>query len=303
MFVKAGYTFLACCWLVSSQAAPATAGASTATVPEQAYSALQWRSIGPYRGGRAVAVVGVPGSPNTFYFGAAAGGVWKSVDAGATWKPIFDEAKGSASIGAIAVAPSNPNILYVGTGEGNLRGNVTWGNGVFKSADAGATWTHIGLDDTRQIGALIVDPHDPNVVLVAAIGHAFGPNTERGVFRTVDGGKTWSRVLYKDELTGAIDLAADPHNPNIVYAALWQVRRQPWTFESGGPGSGLYRSTDGGLTWSQLKEHGLPAGILGRIDVAVSPVDSNRIYAMIEAKEGRPVPLGRCGRHLAPYQR
>ena len=191
----------------------------------------------------------------------------------------------------------------MGTGEGNLRGNVTWGDGVFKSTDAGATWTHIGLTDTRQIGALIVDPHDPNVVLVAAIGHAFGPNTERGVFRTADGGKTWSRVLYKDELTGAIDLAADPHNPKIVYAALWQVRRQPWTFASGGPGSGLYRSTDGGLTWSQLKEHGLPAGILGRIDVAVSPVDSNRVYAMIEAKEGGPVPLGRCGGHVAPYQR
>ncbi len=286
MFAKTGYTLLACCWLVSSHAAPATAGPSEATVPEQAFNALEWRSIGPYRGGRAVAVAGVPGSPNTFYFGAAAGGVWKSVDAGATWKPIFDDSKGSASIGAIAVAPSNPNILYVGTGEGNLRGNVTWGNGVFKSTDAGATWTNIGLNDTRQIGALIVDPHDPNVVLVAAIGHAFGPNTERGVFRTADGGKTWSRVLYKDELTGAIDLAADPHNPQIVYAALWQVRRQPWNFASGGPGSGLYRSSDGGLTWSQLKEHGLPAGILGRIDVAVSPVDSHRIYAMIEAKDG-----------------
>ena len=187
--------------------------ALSATPPESAYGGLQWRSIGPYRGGRAVAVAGVPGSPNTFYFGAAAGGVWKSVDAGATWKPIFDDLKASASIGAIAVAPSNPNILYVGTGEGNLRGNVTWGDGVFKSTDAGATWTHIGLNDSRQIGALIVDPRDPNVVLVAAIGHAFGPNTERGVFRTTDGGKSWSRVLYKDELTGAIDLVADPHNP------------------------------------------------------------------------------------------
>ena len=286
MFAKIGKAILACGLLVSAHAAAATAGHSDARIPEEAFSALQWRSIGPYRGGRAVTVAGVPGSPNTFYFGAAAGGVWKTTDAGATWKPIFDDVKASASIGAIAVAPSNPDVLYVGTGEGNLRGDVTWGGGVFKSTDAGATWTHIGLTDTRQIGALIVDPHDPNVLLVAAIGHAFGPNTERGVFRTSDGGKTWSRVLYKDEVTGAIDLAADPHNPKIVYAALWQVRRQPWTFESGGLGSGLYRSTDGGLTWSQLREHGLPAGILGRIDVAVSPVDSNRVYAMIEAKEG-----------------
>jgi photosystem II stability/assembly factor-like uncharacterized protein len=263
----------------------ATTVAADATVPDQAFNALQWRSIGPFRGGRAVTVTGVPGAPNTFYFGAAAGGVWKTIDAGATWKPIFDAVQ-AASIGAIAVAPSDANILYVGTGEGNLRGNVTWGGGVFKSTDAGATWTHIGLADTRQIGALIVDPHDPNVVLVAAIGHAFGPNTERGVFRTADGGKTWTRVLYKDERTGAIDLAADPHNSKIVYAALWQVRRQPWTFESGGPGSGLYRSTDGGLTWTQLKGNGLPAGILGRIDVAISPIDSKRVYAMIEAKEG-----------------
>jgi photosystem II stability/assembly factor-like uncharacterized protein len=253
--------------------------------PESAYSALQWRGIGPFRGGRAVTVTGVPGSPNVFYFGAAAGGVWKTIDAGATWKPIFDAVK-TSSIGAIAVARSNSNIIYVGTGEANLRGNVTWGGGVFKSTDAGATWTDLGLTDTRQIGAVIIDPRDPNVVLVAAVGHAFGANTQRGVFRTTDGGKTWNRVLYKNELTGAIDLAADPHNPEIVYAALWQVRRQPWNFSSGGAGSGLYRSMDGGLTWSQLTGHGLPGGILGRIDVAVSAADSRRIYAMIEAKEG-----------------
>jgi photosystem II stability/assembly factor-like uncharacterized protein len=252
---------------------------------QSAYNELKWRSIGPFRGGRAVAVAGVPGSPHVFYFGAAAGGVWKTIDAGATWKPIFDGVKAS-SIGAIAVAPSDPNILYVGTGEGNLRGDVTWGGGVFKSADGGATWTAIGLTDSRQIGALIVDPLDPNIVLVAAIGHAFGPNTERGVFRSTDGGKTWNRTLYKNELTGAIDLAADPHNPKIIYAALWQVRRQPWNFSSGGPGSGLYRSADGGVTWSRLSGNGLPEGILGRIDVAISAADSRRIYAMIEAKEG-----------------
>jgi photosystem II stability/assembly factor-like uncharacterized protein len=258
---------------------------SNAAPPESAYSALQWRGIGPFRGGRAVAVAGVPGAPNVFYFGAAAGGVWKTIDAGATWKPIFDAEKAS-SIGAIAVARSNPDIIYVGTGEANMRGDVTWGGGVFKSVDAGKTWTDLGLTDTRQIGAVIVDPVDPNVVLVAAVGHAFGPNTQRGVFRSSDGGKTWNRVLYKNELTGAIDLAADPHNPKIIYAALWQVRRQPWNFSSGGPGSGLYRSMDGGLTWSQLTGHGLPEGILGRIDIAISAVDSRRIYAMIEAKEG-----------------
>ena len=257
---------------------------SSAAPAESAYSALKWRGIGPFRGGRAVAVAGVPGSPNVFYFGAAAGGVWKTIDAGATWKPIFDSEKAS-SIGALAVARSNPDIIYVGTGEANMRGDVTWGGGVFKSADAGKTWTDLGLTDTRQIGAVIVDPVDPNIVLVAAVGHAFGPNTQRGVFRSTDGGKTWDRVLYKNEMTGAIDMAADPHNSKIIYAALWQVRRQPWNFSSGGPGSGLYRSMDGGLTWSQLTGHGLPEGILGRIDIAISAVDSRRIYAMIEAKE------------------
>ncbi|HEY2782790.1 MAG TPA: hypothetical protein VGI90_18550 [Steroidobacteraceae bacterium] len=256
-----------------------------ATPPDSAYSGLQWRGIGPYRGGRAVAVAGVPGSPNVFYFGAAAGGVWKTIDAGATWKPVFDAEKIS-SIGAIAVARSNPNIIYVGTGEANLRGDVTWGGGVFKSTDAGKTWIDLGLTDARQIGAIIVDPKDPNVVLVAAVGHAFGPNTQRGVFRSTDGGKSWTRVLYKNEVTGAIDLAADPHNSQIIYAALWQVRRQPWNFSSGGPGSGLYRSSDGGVTWTQLTGHGLPEGILGRIDIAISGVDSRRIFAMIEAKEG-----------------
>ena len=263
------------------------AGASAAdnTAPTSTYNGLEWRSIGPYRGGRAIAAGGVPGSPNLFYFGAAAGGVWKTIDAGASWHPIFDS-QTIASIGAIAVAPSNPQVIYVGTGEGALRGNVTWGGGVFKSEDGGATWMNVGLKDSRQIGALIVDPMNPDVALVAAIGHAFGPNKERGVYRTADGGKSWQRVLYKDDLTGAIDVTFDPSDSHIVYAALWQVRRQPWNFSSGGLGSGLYRSTDGGLTWTQLKGHGLPAGILGRIDVAVSGADSKRIYAMIEANDG-----------------
>ena len=249
------------------------------------FNALQWRCIGPYRGGRALAVAGVPGEANTFYFGAVAGGVWKTTDGGATWRPLTDGTPIS-SVGALAVAPSNPDIIYVGTGEAAPRGDMTYGDGVYKSVDGGRTWSHVGLRDTRQIGALIVDPKNPDIVLVAALGHAFGPNTERGVFRTADGGKSWSKVLYKDEQTGAIDVSFDPHNPSIVYAALWQARRLPWNFSSGGPGSGLYRSTDGGSSWTHLSGNGLPAGVLGRIHVSVSGADSRRVYAMIEAAEG-----------------
>ena len=246
---------------------------------------MKWRQIGPFRGGRVVAVSGVTGDPMTWYFGGVGGGVWKSTDVGASWKPVFDSQKIS-SIGAIAVADSDPNVIYVGTGEACPRGNISYGDGVYKSVDAGRTWTHVGLSDTRHIGALIVNPHDPNIVLVAALGHAFGPNEERGVFRSTDGGRTWSKVLYKDRDTGAIDVAFDPENPSIVYASMWQSRRQPWAFSSGGSGSGLYKSTDGGATWARLEGHGLPAGILGRIGVSVAGGGSGRVYAMIEAAEG-----------------
>ena len=262
----------------------AAAAKPDASAPSD-FSGMHWRNIGPFRGGRAIAVAGVPGEPDVFYFGAAAGGVWKTVDAGSTWKPMFDH-ESISSIGAVTVAPSNHNIVYVGTGEGALRGDISYGDGVYKSVDAGKTWTNAGLKDTRQIGAIIVDPTNADVVLVAAIGHAFGPNAERGVFRSADGGKTWTKVLYRDANTGAIDVTFDPNNSKIVYAALWQVRRQPWNFSSGGPGSGLFRSTDGGVTWSELKGQGLPSGILGRIDVSVSAADSKRIYAMIEAADG-----------------
>lgn len=250
-----------------------------------AAAGLQWRGIGPFRGGRAVSVTGVPSQPNTFYMGAAGGGVWRTVDAGQRWTPILDNA-GTGSIGAVAVAPSNPSVIYVGTGEGAMRGDMTNGMGVVRSTDGGKTWSAPTLTDSRQIGTIVVDPTNPDIALVATIGHAFGPNTERGVFRTVDGGKTWTRVLYKDENTGAIDVTLDPHNPNIVWAALWTVRRQPWSFSSGGAGSGLYRSGDGGVTWTHVTGNGLPDGILGRIDVQVSGADSNRIYAMVEAKDG-----------------
>jgi len=230
-------------------------------------------------------VTGIPGSASTFYFGAVAGGVWQTTDGGGTWKPLTDDTPVS-SVGAIAVAPSNHDIIYVGTGEAAPRGDITYGDGVYKSTDGGKTWNHVGLEDTRQIGALIVDPDNPDIVLVAALGHAFGPNAERGLFRTADGGKSWTKVLYRDQQTGAIDVSFDPHNPKIVFAALWQARRQPWNFSSGGSGSGLYRSADGGITWKQLSGNGLPAGILGRIHVSVSGADSKRIYAMIEAAEG-----------------
>ncbi|HEX4666268.1 MAG TPA: hypothetical protein VH207_06675 [Chthoniobacterales bacterium] len=253
---------------------------------EKLWSGMKWREIGPFRGGRAVAIEGVPGEPNVYYFGGVAGGVWKTTDAGANWKPMFDKEHSTSSIGAIAVAPSDHNTIYAGAGESALRGNITYGDGVYKSVDGGRNWRNVGLRDTRHIGALIVHPNNPDIVFVAAIGHAYGPNAERGVFRTNDGGNTWTKVLYKDENTGAIDIVFDPHNPNTLFAALWQVRRQPWFFSSGGEGSGLYRSTDGGTTWQQLKGHGLPDGILGRIGVTVSGADSDRVYAIIEAKEG-----------------
>jgi photosystem II stability/assembly factor-like uncharacterized protein len=275
---------------VSSPTPTPTASPSATPLPpgaidEKLFKGMQWRQIGPFRGGRALAIEGVVGEPDTYYFGAVAGGVWKTTDGGANWKPLFDKADIS-SIGAIAVAQSDHNVVYTGTGEAAIRGNTTYGTGVYKSIDAGNTWKNVGLKDTRQIGALIVDPRNADVVLVAALGHAFGPNQERGIFRTADGGKTWTKVLGKDENTGGIDIVFDPHNPNIVFAALWQARRQPWFFSSGGPGSGLYRSEDNGVTWKQLQGNGLPGGILGKIGIAVSGADPNRVYAIIEAKEG-----------------
>jgi photosystem II stability/assembly factor-like uncharacterized protein len=265
----------------ASSATPAPPGA----IDEKLFEGMQWRQVGPFRGGRALAITGVAGEPDTYYFGAVAGGVWKTIDGGANWTPLFDKADIS-SIGALAVAPSDHNVIYAGTGEAAIRGNTTYGTGVYKSVDAGRTWKNVGLKDSRQIGALIVHPQNPDIVLVAALGHAFGPNQERGIFRTSDGGKNWTKVLFKDENTGGIDVVFDPHNPNIVFASLWQARRQPWFFSSGGPGSGLYRSEDNGVTWKRLEGDGLPGGILGKIGVSVSGADSNRIYAIIEAKEG-----------------
>ncbi len=248
---------------------------------DKLFKGMKYRLIGPFRGGRSLTAAGIPGDPTTYYFGATGGGVWKSTDGAMTWSPIFDK-EGSSSIGSIAVADSDPNTIYVGTGEACIRGNIAQGDGVYKSLDGGKTWKNVGLRDTRAIGKVIINPNNPDIVFVAALGHPFGPNAERGVFRTTDGGKTWEKVLYKDENTGGIDVAFDPHNPNILFAALWQARRTSWSLSSGGPGSGLYRSNDGGTTWKRLEEHGLPKGPYGRIGVAVA-ANSDRVYALIEA--------------------
>ncbi len=255
----------------------------TPQVDEKLFNAMRWRQVGPFRGGRVLAVTGVPGEPNVFYFGGASSGVWKSVDTGVSWQPMFDK-QSIASIGAIAVAPSDHNIIYVGSGEGCIRGNISYGNGVYKSVDGGKTWKNIGLKDTQHIGAVVIDPKNPNIAFVAALGHAYGSNEERGVFRTTDGGPTWQKVLYKDAKTGAIDVVFDPNNSSTLFASMWEVYRTPWSLNSGGPGSGLYKSTDGGATWARLEGNGLPAGILGRIGISVG-ADSNRVYALIENKE------------------
>ena len=254
-------------------------------INENLFKGMKWRSIGPYRGGRVLAVTGIPGDPTTYYFGGVAGGVWKSTDSGSSWKPTFDH-ESVSSIGAIAVADSNHNVIYVGTGEACIRGNISYGDGVYKSTDGGHSWKNIGLRDTRHIGAIIVNPRNPDIVFVAALGHAYGPNEERGIFRSTDGGNTWQKVLYKDNQTGGIEVVFDPNNPNILFAALWQAQRTPWSLSSGGPGSGLYKSTDGGTTWKRLEGNGLPKGILGKIGVSVSGANSDRVYALIEADEG-----------------
>jgi photosystem II stability/assembly factor-like uncharacterized protein len=248
------------------------------------FKGMKYRAIGPFRGGRSLTAAGIPGDPTTYYFGATGGGVWKSTDGATTWTAVFDK-QGVGSIGSVAVAEADPNTIYVGTGEACIRGNISHGDGVYKSLDSGKTWKNIGLRDSRAIGRVIVHPRNPDIVFVAALGHPFGPNAERGVFRSTDGGKTWEKVLYKDENTGAVDIAFDPHNSNILFASLWEARRAPWSLSSGGPGSGIYRSNDAGTTWKQLQEHGLPKPPYGRIGVAVA-ANSDRVYALIQATEG-----------------
>ena len=254
-------------------------------IDPKTYNGMKWRLIGPFRGGRAITVAGVPSQPNTYYFGAVSGGVWKTTDGGNSWDPMFDK-QGISSIGAIAVADSDPNVIYAGSGEACIRGNISYGDGVYKSTDAGKTWTNVGLKDTRHIGAVLIHPTNPDIVFVAALGHAYGPNTERGIFRTRDGGKTWEKVLYLDDRTGGIEVVFDPNNPHVLFAAMWEGWRTPWTLNSGGAKDGLYRSGDDGSTWKRVEGNGMPEGTLGRISVAVSGADSTVVYALIEAKKG-----------------
>lgn len=250
-------------------------------------TALRWRLAGPHRGGRSVAVAAHPTDVTTFYMGSTGGGIWKTTNGGVTWDNISDGQFGTASVGALQISPSDPEVLYVGMGECCIRGNVSFGDGVYKSTDGGRHWQSLGLSETRHIARIRIHPTDPDRIYVAALGHAFGPNSERGVYRSVDGGKSFEKILYRDENTGAIDLSLDPRNPRIMYAAMWQARRGPWSMTSGGPGSGLFRSHDGGDTWEEITRFaGLPDGMWGRVGVSISAARPSRIYAMIEAEKG-----------------
>jgi len=287
LFSLLTFALALCATLIALRVAPSRGQNPTIGFDEKLFPELRWRSIGPPRGGRSLAVTGVRGQPEVFYFGSVDGGVWRTDDAGRTWHAIFDS-QPVGSIGAIAVAPSNPNVIYVGSGEADMRSDIAYGNGMYKSTDAGKSWAHIGLADSRQISRILVDPGDPNKVFVAALGHAYGPNAERGVFRSEDGGQNWQRVLFHDENTGAIDLAFAPDNAQTLYAALLQTRRPPWNVypPSKGPGSGLYRSNDGGEHWEPVTGHGLPAEEIGRMGIAFAPSNPKRIYVVVDAKAG-----------------
>ena len=251
------------------------------------FSSLRWRNLGPDRGGRSIASAGVVKRPLEYYFGAVGGGLWKTTDGGTNWTPVTDGQIHSSSVGAVAVSESNPDIVYIGMGEACLRGNIMQGDGVYKSIDAGKTWTHMGLAETQIIARVRVHPTNPDIVYVAAFGHPAGPNDQRGVFRSKDGGKNWTRVLFRNDRTGAIDLAIDRNHPNVLYAALWEAYRVSWQMSSGGPGSGLFKSTDGGDTWTEItRNKGLPQGVDGRIGVTVSGADSKRVYAIVENENG-----------------
>jgi photosystem II stability/assembly factor-like uncharacterized protein len=278
--------FLSVQQIVRSQQTPTPTSSPAADADP--LKAIQWRLIGPFRGGRSAAVAGVPSQPLVYYFGGTGGGVWKTTDGGINWESISDGSVfGTGSVGAIGLSDSDPNTIYVGMGESPIRGNVSHGDGVYKSTDAGKTWKRIGLEDTRQIARIRVHPKNPDIVYVAALGHTFGPNEQRGVFRSKDGGKNWEKILYRGNKAGAIDLAVDPGNPNILYAGFWEVFRKPWTLESGGPGGGLFKSLDGGDTWTEItRNQGLPKSVVGKIGITASAANPDRLWAIIEAEDG-----------------
>ncbi|HJS23786.1 MAG TPA: hypothetical protein VJ751_05405 [Pyrinomonadaceae bacterium] len=270
------------CLLAST--AVAQNGGTVKSPLEEAFSRLEYRSIGPaIMGGRIADVEGVPGDPNVVYVASASGGLWKTTNGGVTWKPIF-ERQGTLSIGDIALAPSNPEVVWVGTGESNVRNSVSFGDGVYRSTDGGKSWQHMGLKDTERVSAIAIHPQNPDIVYIGALGHAFGPNEERGVFMTTDGGKTWTKTLYIDNQHGVADLEIDPTNPNILYAGMWSFERKPWTHRSGSEKGGVYKSIDGGRTWNKLT-NGLPK-LIGRIGIRVAPSNPNVVYAIMEAKDG-----------------
>ncbi len=267
---------------------------------QKMFQSLEWRNIGPHRAGRVVAVAGHPTEKATFYFGGVAGGVWKTTDGGAHWFNITDGQLKTSAIGAIAVSEADPNVIYVGTGETSIRSNVSHGDGVYKSTDGGKTWTNMGLKDTRHIGDIAIHPRNPDLVYVAALGHAWGQNEERGVYRSKDGGQTWEQVLYKSDKAGSHDISMDPNNPRVIYAAIWEGQRYPHAASSGGEDSGLWKTTDGGDTWTEITRNpGLPTGLIGKIGVAVSPAKSGRVWALVEVRGWRALPLGRRRRDLA----
>jgi photosystem II stability/assembly factor-like uncharacterized protein len=267
--------------------AASPAGASPAD--QKFASKLEWRSIGPFIGGRVVAVAGVPGEPNLFYFGGVQGGVWRSRDYGNQWTNLSDgKIPGTAqSIGALAVAPSNPKVIYAGSGECDIRGDLDTGEGIYRTDNAGKTWHYAGLREAHTTAAIVVDPNDPMIVYAASMGHVFKSNPERGVFKSTDAGRTWHKSLFVDDSTGAIDIVIDPTNPHVLYAAMWQAQRVPWKLTSGGPGSGLYKTLDAGAHWSLIsKNPGFARGILGRMGVAVAPSDPRTVYAIVQARDG-----------------
>src|SRR5205814_6271986 len=264
-----------------------TPSAAEPAVDPVVRQAFEWRSIGPWRGGRSIAVSGVKGRPREAYFGAAGGGLWKTIDSGQTWAPATDGQMTSSSVGAVAVSESTPDIVFVGTGESCIRGNIMPGDGVYKSADAGKTWTHVGFLNSDAISKIRIHPTNPDVVFVADFGRYGTASDERGIYKSRDGGRTWHRKLFRDVKTGGVDVEIDRRNPDVVFAALWEAYRVEYQMSSGGPGSGLFKSTDGGETWAEITRNaGLPRGLVGKISIAISGADSNRVYALVENESG-----------------